>query len=365
MKKELILFLFICPLVFFYVFSNQFKKAGPKYDTNLTLHDSFRRLQGEGTKDWDFIQTSADFKDLEMYEKVYEKNKHCQFNGSPGLKIPKLVHLIWIGPKPFPRESIENVRSWMAYHPDWTFIFWTDRKRPPPCNGVKVKLLEDFEFSYLKERFEESTNWGEKADMWRYEILLKMGGTYIDHDVRCCRPFHNLHTGYDFYVGLEMPHSGIDQLSITAGIGVIGARPNHPLLIATIEKVLERWDQVTKEFAANDPFVRAQRVTHRTLVPMTHAIKGALNQGGNTDIVFPACYFYPKHGLPGFYTKHLYGTSWHDLYETPAEKVFITYLQELRNRDAKIIRVELFCLFALIGCFVVYFLMNREIERRS
>ncbi|MDN3508937.1 MAG: glycosyltransferase [Candidatus Neptunochlamydia sp.] len=365
MKKELILLLFICPLVFFYIFSSDIKKRQPKFDTHLTLEDSFEKLQGSETEDWNYIQTKRDYKDLQYYESLYKKNKHFQFTSNPTFKIPKTIHLIWIGPRSFPIKSIQNIRSWIAHHPDWAFVFWTDRKRPAPCKGMEVRLFEDFDFEFLKEKYEESRNWGEKADIWRYEILYKEGGVYIDHDVKCNRPFHNLHSGYDFYAGLEMPHEGIDGLSVTAGIGIIGTKPYHPVIRSAIGKVVDRWDEVTKQFNSSAPLIQAQRVTHRTLIALTYAFDENLNRPENTDIVFPACYFYPKHGLPGFYSEHLYGTTWNDLEETPNQKYFSKTLRTLRARDAKIIRVELLSLIALIGCFTLFLLVNREIKKGS
>ena len=364
MKKEFILLLFVFPLVLVYLFPDNLKvKKKPKYDIHLTFQDSFQKLQGIDTEDWNYVQTKKDYCALAMYEKVYEKNKHFQFTSNPTFKIPQKIHLIWIGPRPFPQKSIENVRSWIAYHPDWTFILWTDRLRPPPCNGMEVKLLQDFHFEFLKEKYQESQNWGEKADIWRYEILYQKGGLYIDHDVRCFRPFHNLHSGYDFYVGLEMPHESIDGLAVTAGNALIGAKPYHPVIEGTIQKVLERWEAVSKEFSSKDAVTQATRVVHRTLIALTHAFEERLNLLENTDIVFPACYFFPKHGLPGFYSEHLYATTWHDLWETPSQKSFLNSLKNLSKRDAKILRVELVSLIVLFGCFVLYFLINKQIKK--
>ncbi|MDJ0651959.1 MAG: glycosyltransferase [Simkaniaceae bacterium] len=363
MKKKRILLLFICPLVLFSIFPSHIKKSKPKFDTYLTLEDSFKKLQGIETEDWNYIQTKRDYKNLEYYELLYNKNKHFQFTSNPTFKIPKIVHLIWIGPRPFPIKSIQNIRSWMAYHPDWTFVFWTDRKRPAPCKGMEVRLFEDFTFEFLKENYEESTNWGEKADIWRYEILYKEGGIYIDHDAKCKRPFHNLHSGYDFYAGLEMPHSGIDGLSVTVGISIIGAKPYHPVIRSAIEKVVDRWDEVTKRFSSIDPYVQAEKVVHRTLIALTYAFDESLNHPENTDIVFPACYFYPKHGLPTFYSEHLYGTSWHNVKETPNQKYFLKTLKTLRACAAKMLRVELLVFIAMLGCFTLHLLVNKEIKK--
>ncbi len=365
MKKELILFLLVCPLIFFYIFSSEIRGAKAKKVPHVTLHDSFEQLEGIGTTDWSYIQTKKDYEDLEFYKTLYEKNKDHQFNSSPTLKIPKTVHLIWVGPRPFPMGSVKTIRSWMAHHPDWTFKFWTDRPRPAPCNNMEVYYVKDFNFEFLKEKFEESTNWGEKADLWRYEILHQEGGVYIDHDAECLRPFHGLHTGYDFYACLEMPHEGIEERALTAGIGIIGSRPRHPVLRRTIQVALDRWDEVTKRFSSNDPLVRARRVTHRSYIAMTYALKDHLSQPGNTDIVFPACYFYPQQELPGFYSVHHYGTTWNDLFESEEDKYYTQALRSLRRRDAKILRVELLSLLVIIASFIIYFLTGRQVRGKQ
>ncbi|MCP5505459.1 MAG: hypothetical protein H7A38_01075 [Chlamydiales bacterium] len=363
MKKELILFLFICPLVFFYVFSNQFKKTKVKSDTYLTLDDSFEKLQGVDTEDWNYIQTKKDFNELEKLEELYQKNKRFQFAAQPILKVPKTIHLIWLGPKPFPREYIDNIRSWIAHHPDWNFKFWTDRRRPPPCNGMDVKLVQNFEFQFLKSHFDSSKNWAEKADILRYEVLYQEGGLFIDYNVKCSRPFHNLHSGYDFFACLEMPHEGINGRAITTGNAVIGARRHHPVIKGAIGKVIERWEVMGAKYSGTDPFVQAQKALNRTFIALSDAMEGNLNRPENTDIIFPANYFFPVHGTKGFYAEHFHGTAMQEMAQSQTERYFANALINLRKRDAKILRVELFSLFALLGCFGLYFLTNKELKR--
>ena len=364
MKKEFILLLFVFLLVLFYLFADYIKiKERRGCDFHLTLQDSFQKLQGMDTDDWNYIQTKQDFQALEMFEALYEKNKGFQFDPNPIFKIPEKVHLIWIGPRPFPQKSIENVRTWIAYHPDWTFVFWTDRPRPPPCNGMEVRFLEDFEFQFLKGKYDRSQNFVEKASIWRYEILYQEGGVYIDHDVKCYRPFHKLHSGYHFFVGLEMPHAAIDGRVITTGNSIIGAKPSHPVIERTIQKILDMWEENAKKLFTKDPFMELARVSARTLISLTDACEEGLDLLENIDIVFPACYFFPKPGLRGFYSEHLYATVWRDLYETPFEKYLLKSLKNLSEWDEKILRVELLSLVFVCGCFALCFMFNREIKK--
>lgn len=365
MKKEFLIFLLICPLVFIYVFSSYMKKNQSGGSSKLKMQDSFEELLGKGTIDWNYIQTKQDFEDLTFYKKIYDKNCNHQYTSSPMLRIPKVIHLIWLGPRAFPKESIENVRTWFAHHPDWTFYFWTDRKRLPPVRGMRVEHIKNFPFKFLEKEYQESRNWGEKSDILRYEILYQKGGVYVDHDANCLRSFHRLNTGYDFYAALEMPHEELNGCALTVGIGVIGSRKGHPVIRSTIEHIMERWNPMKEKFRGTDPLVQARLVSYRTYIALTLALKNQLNLSGNCDIIFPACYFYPKHGLPGFYSEHFYKTSWNYLEETPIEHQLLQKLRHLRNRDAKIIRVELISFIAIIGCFILYFLITYMLNKTS
>jgi hypothetical protein len=361
-KKELVLFLLICPLVFFYVFSSQIRKPKVKVHAHLTFEDSFEKLQGIDTEDWNYIQTRKDFSELERYEELYEKNKQCQFTAQPLLKIPKTIHLVWLGPNPFPRKQIENIRSWIAYHPDWSVNFWTDRRRPPPCKGITVRLVQEFEFDFLKEQFESSRNSAEKADILRYEVLYKEGGLFIDYNIRCLRPFHKLHSGYDLFVCLEMPHEGVDGRSVTAGNALLGAKKHHPVVKDVITKITEHWNDLGEKHSGTVPFTQAQKTLTRTFIALSDAMNENLNRYGNTDIVFPACYFFPKHGMTGFYAEYFHGTTIRGKIPFQMEQYFAETLIELRKRDTKILKVELLSLIALLGCFGLYFLINKQLK---
>lgn len=343
MKKEWILLLLLVPLSFLLFFLPTKEERQKK----ITINDTFRTLLGSQTQYWNYMSEEGMFNDIELFEAVYEKNKRIQFEAGQDFKIPKVIHFIWLGPKNFPRESIENVRSWAAYHPDWTIKFWTDRQRIAPVPQMEVHHVEDFPFLQLKKEFHEAKNWAEKSDILRYEILYQEGGVYVDHDAGCLKAFHNLHRGYDFYACLELPHPAFDDHVITAGIGIIGARPAHPILERSIQLVHHRWTKVTEKFRMDDPDTRKDRVIHRTYMALTYALKKNLDLPGNTDIVFPASYFYGKGNLPTLYSTHGYGSSWHEGTQTP----------EWLAKRIDALRVKHRMLFRLVSILLIFVLV--------
>ena len=311
------------------------------------LESRFGTLMGEETSRWRFVETEGDRALLGRFEALYEKNRDLQLTSEGDYRIPEHVHVIWLGPRPFPLGSVENIRMWMAKHPDWTFHFWTDRLRPAPVNGMAVHTPEDFPLRSLKSYYEKSPNWGQKSDVLRYEILETMGGIYIDHDANCLRSFDGLNRGYDFFCCLEVPHSRVDGYSITSGIGILGAKPHHPVIKQAIQEVIDHWDRAVRLYPPTSPKSLREYVMVSTYMAVTRALETALEKEGNRDIVFPASYFYPLKGLKGLYSFHYYGTSWADV-EKPQ-----VIQKEIRMSLREIQKCQFWVVAALILCFFI------------
>lgn len=90
-------------------------------------------------------------------------------------KPPRIIHQIWLGPKPRPEAWLN---SWARLNPTWTYHLWTEQNLPTLRNQ---RLYESF-----------GTCWHGKADVLRYELLLAHGGIYVDADTECLRPLDEL-----------------------------------------------------------------------------------------------------------------------------------------------------------------------------
>jgi hypothetical protein len=315
--------------------------------------DDFESLTGKGLPAWEFIQTKEDFEHLHFFKTMYDKRKELMSLENETMRIPKIAHFIWLGPKAFPRESVENVRSWVAKHPDWTFNFWTDRARPTPVPGMQMRMVQEFQFAKLWDCFLRSDNYGEKSDVLRYEILCQEGGVYVDHDVRCYKAFDLLNKTYDFYCGIDMPCTSSLPSCVFTTNNLIGIKPGHPILRHCMEIIKEKWDQIEKDYPGEDRDAVLNRVLHRTFWLFGESVKQLSNQNENRDIVFPAYYFdAPKDEL-AIYARHQYAGSWHET-ESPFEKMVrqrLMILTKKSNTTMLIIGVlsgiNILCLIAL------------------
>ncbi len=324
------------------------------------LSDDFESLTGKDLPTWDYVKTQDDFTSLDFFKRMYELRKGLLSGTQEAVRIPKVAHFIWIGPKPFPRESVENIRTWIAKNPDWTFYFWTDRDRPLPNPTMKMRRIQDINFLKLRDCFNKSVNYGEKSDLLRLEILYKEGGVYIDHDVECYKPFEPLNTAYDFYCGIDMPYTISLPSCINPTNNLIGVKAGHPILIRCMDLLVEQWDKLEEDYPGAGVDEVLNRVIHRTFYMFGEAIRQVSNQEGNRDIVFPAYYFDAPYKELSIYARHLYAGIWHEN-ESAFEKMVRQRLMYLSKKSNKILLfVGVMSGVNCLGLVGLYILMRRR-----
>jgi hypothetical protein len=158
--------------------------------------------------------------------------------------------------------------SWQKFHPSWTVKLWTDR--------------EAAAFPFInRAAFDRAKNYGEKSDIWRYEILYQHGGLYVDTDFECLRAFDDLHRSCEFYTGIGQ------NTSAQLWIGVIGSKAGHPILKAVIDNL--------RAGPGDQDFERIMNDTGAYLFTKMFFAQAAESPLG-TVIPFPVTVFYPFPG---------------------------------------------------------------------
>ena len=310
--------------------------CGKKKELPKPASDDFESLSGKALPTWEYVQTKDDKEYLAFFKGIYEANKGLMKQRASGARIPRVVHFIWMGPRPFPRESVENVRTWMAKNPDWTFKFWTDRERPAPCPGMQTKFINDFKFLQLSDCFSKGDNFGEKSDVLRLEILYQEGGVYVDHDVKCFKAFDQLNGSYDFYCGIDMPYKSSLPSCVFTTNNLIGVKPCHPIIKHCMDQLAEKWDKIGQEYPGADRDAMLNRTLHRTFWQFGDSFRHMNNQDGNRDIVFPAYYFDAPDETLAMWARHQYAGAWHET-ENPFEKMVRERLMYLSKKSNMIL----------------------------
>src|SRR5262245_37093593 len=101
------------------------------------------------------------------------------------MRIPRLFHQVWVGPKPFPAEFEAYSETWLERHPGWELQLWTEENLP---QGLR-----------RPEAYERLRSPVERCDILRFELLWRFGGVYVDCDFECLRSLEPLIEELDFF----------------------------------------------------------------------------------------------------------------------------------------------------------------------
>jgi len=241
-----------------------------EFDTSMGKGGKYHRLlmKMDGCKYGDHVYYSGTIKELyNFFKNMFNSNNLSVKKVKPKNPIPKIIHQIWVG-GPLPEKYKLLQYSWMKMHPDWEYKLWTDE-------DAKNFDMKNREF------YEKATNYGEKADIFRYEILHKFGGLYVDIDFECLAPLDKLNENYEFYTGV----GHLDQFYLSVKNGLIASIAGHPILKHCIENI--------KKSSKLDKVVLRTGPVHFTKL-FIHVVQNIVNTDDYKQIIaLPATYFYP------------------------------------------------------------------------
>lgn len=273
-------------LIFLFLVTGMRGALAVDFDASMRKHEHQAVLdRGGSTAGWMY----------DFFKGLYEKNSPEKIADSQQLKIPRIMHHVWLGGK-LPAEYEPYWHSWLAQHPDWTFIFWSDNPSNFDKGVVVVRSFDELEHyitdansnaQYVvvdvrqlkfdnRDIYDAAINYGEKSDILKWEIVYRFGGVYIDTDFECLKRLDAFHYQYDCYTGLQPLDTNLVQL----GAALYGACPGHPIMRSCVEGV-----------RAN---AHIMQIVHKTgPLHFTRCfIMNACKQG-MIDVALPASYLYP------------------------------------------------------------------------
>lgn len=141
------------------------------------------------------------------------------------MKIPKILHVMWIGPKKAPYNLII---TWKKKNPDFEIIFWNEFE----IEDRELRL--GFTFKCIKQ-INDIREINGKCDIMRWEILYKYGGIFVDADSFCIEPIDDYFLDKSAFSTFENENV---RKSLVA-CGMMGFVPNHPLCRDIIEWIAD------------------------------------------------------------------------------------------------------------------------------
>ena len=146
------------------------------------------------------------------------------YNGDRKQKIPKILHQIWFGGKPFPTKYQELTNRWLTIHQDWHYILWTEKE------------IEDLGMTNYN-LYNNMVNPSAKSDVARYEIAYAYGGVYVDTDYYAVKPFDDL-LYLDFFTGVIGSYDGgYINADTTIAPSIFGCSQGNKMMAGIIQHI--------------------------------------------------------------------------------------------------------------------------------
>lgn len=149
--------------------------------------------------------------------------------------IPKIIHYVWVGGNPKPKNIQRCMKTWQKHLQDYQIIEWNEDN------------FDMHENKYVEQAY-KAKKWAFVSDYIRAKAVYEMGGIYLDTDVLVLDNLESLLNNRAF-VGFENPAN-----PFTA---VFGAEKHHPLL----KDMLAYYDDRNFSFDHNDQLAGVNTVS--------------------------------------------------------------------------------------------------------
>ena len=114
--------------------------------------------------------------------------------------IPKVVYQTW-KTKVLPTNVINTIKNMKSLNPDYDFYLYDD-------NDIEKWIKSTFDDPIIYNTYSQLNVGAAKADFWRYLILYKNGGIYLDIDSEITKPLNELINENDTAIVSREKNSG-------------------------------------------------------------------------------------------------------------------------------------------------------------
>lgn len=230
---------------------------------------------------------------------------YLNYNGNKNDNIPKKIHQVWLGGN-IPDKYKKLADEIKEINQGWEYKLWTDDDIDD-FNPENIDIIKDNKY-----------NFGLRSDIFRYEILYREGGIYLDTDFVGIKSFDDL-CYLDFF-------SGVGHVDIPETFNsMFGCMKNSIILKNMLDEISRNKNNIS-----NISFNEIMQTTGPYLMSRI-IFDYILNNKNEKIIVFPTKYFFALPAVDRFrvrqytendkkyikeyltkesYCVHLWDTSW-------------------------------------------------------
>lgn len=156
------------------------------------------------------------------------------------VKIPKLIHFIWLGGHLMLPLMFEWVCRWASLNPQWSVSVWCDLTGKKKLTRLELskkslnKVVPDGWVSQYPHLLSRCCHLSQRSNIWRYELIREYGGLYVDTDVEPVRPIDELLANRSAFTACHLKDPG------RYACAFFGAVPGHPWTSELVNRLPEQ-----------------------------------------------------------------------------------------------------------------------------
>ena len=160
------------------------------------------------------------------------------------MKIPRIFHQLWLGGFDMPPKLAAWTADWRRLHPRWELRLWRD-------SGNDQIAANGFELASRHPKLlAAACHLSQRSNIWRYDLIDRFGGVYLDTDMEPLRPIDDLLVGVEAFASLMIAHRD-NKTQVCLGCSVFGSVANTP------------WtNNLVSRMTAEDPIVHGSLGSH-------------------------------------------------------------------------------------------------------
>ena len=224
------------------------------------------------------------------------------------MPLPKTFHYIWLGNKPMHPLMDQWRTKWANLHPLWEIKIWRggSPSLPIPRLTCNNEILESRFPDYLKL----CPTFAKKSDVWRYDLLERLGGIYLDTDFEPIKNIEPIVEDKEAFAGQcitkydwsETNPTG--KLKTETGCSIIGASAHHPWVRELFDNV--RKQDPTAQLSLAFPYITEITARH----PEIHLFAPDVFYPIRWDECEPQTHHKPKPLTEETYAVHRWSSQW-------------------------------------------------------
>lgn len=222
--------------------------------------------------------------------------------------IPKIIHYIWFGSKPYTKIIQKCINSWKSFLPEYEIMLWNE---------------DTFDISscqFVKESYELG-KYAFVSDYVRFFVLDKYGGIYLDTDVEFLKELDEKILENECVLAL-------DDLGYLSGSTIMSENSN--IFIKDCKKIYEDMPFINSDGSINNDVINTHM--QNILIPFGYDVKNEfqnLNYKNSKIIIYPDEYFHCRSQVSGKLNKtsSTYAIHWHTITWTSYKTRLVEFLR--------------------------------------